>query len=386
MSDHKKQHANGFSLLEMTIAMALGTVVLGAAVQLYSQGVAATWTVTQRAEMQEDYRAASNMLLSDLSLAGTGLNPGAAIQLPTSATLPVFGCAQAASACYLGLTNAAGASYPVQGTTPYLYGLLPGYKGGPLLPSGPEATDTVTVVYTDSTFFLDCYDASVASTTTVTFVLGTESHCTANGATIQAITDPAAGLSAGDLVLFTFGTIQIVAEVTTTPTSSTVTFATSDKLQMNQGAAVPKSLASEYVAGPPLTTGFANRLFVVTYYVDKTTSPYRLMRQVSGHSPIPVAENISYFKLTYDLFNASSDTPAVGCKNPGAVTDVCTAGSSSGLLPNQITKINIVNMAMDSALKGSQFGIGNGYQRMNLQTSVTARNLTYTNNYNVTSP
>jgi len=385
MSDHKKQHANGFSLLEMTIAMALGTVVLGAAVQLYSQGVAATWTVTQRAEMQEDYRAASNMLISDLSLAGTGLTQGAAIQLPTSATLPQYGCSQSASACYLGLSNNAGANYPVQGSTPYLYGLLPGYKAGPLLPSGPEATDAVTVVYTDSTFFLDCYDASVASTTTVSFVVdSTSSNCTANGATVQAINDPAEGLSAGDLILFTFGTTQVVADVTTTPTTSTVTFATSDKLQMNQGAAVPKSLASQYVAGPPLTKGFGTRLLVVTYYVDKTSTPYRLMRQVSGHPAMPVAENISYFKLTYDLFNASADSPAVSCKNPGAATDVCLAGSSSGLLPNQITKINIMNMAMDSALKGSQFGIGNGYQRMNLQTSVTARNLTYANNYNVT--
>ena len=38
------KRANGFSLLEMIIAMALGTLVLGAAVQIYSQGVAATVT------------------------------------------------------------------------------------------------------------------------------------------------------------------------------------------------------------------------------------------------------------------------------------------------------------------------------------------------------
>jgi len=384
MRDRRQKNEIGFSLLEMTIAMALGTLVLGAAVQLYSQGVSATWVVSQRAEMQEDYRAASNMLMSDLSLAGTGLSQGAAIQLPTSGTLPLYGCAQAASACYLGLSNNAGVSYPVQGTTPYLYGLLPGYKAGPLLPSGPEATDAVTVVYTDSTFFLDCYDASVASTTTVAFALdSTSSNCTANGATIQAVNDSAEGLSTGDLVLFTFGSTQVVAEVTASPTSSTVTFGAGDKLQMNQGASIPKSLASEYVTGPPLTKGFGTRIFVITYYVDKTSTPYRLMRQVSGHAPIPVAENLSYFKLTYDLFNSSSDTPAVSCRNPGANTDVCVAGSSSGLLPNQITKINIMNMAIDGSLKGSTFGVGNGYQRMNLQTSVSARNLTYVNNYNV---
>ena len=69
MSDSMKR-AKGFSLLEMIIAMALGTLVLGAAVQIYSQGVAATWTVSQRAEMQQDFRAASNMLTGTLASLG----------------------------------------------------------------------------------------------------------------------------------------------------------------------------------------------------------------------------------------------------------------------------------------------------------------------------
>ena len=146
---------SGFSLLEMVIAMALGTLVLGAAVQLYSQGVAATWTVTQRAELQQDFRAASNMLTHDLSLAGAGLGNGAAIQLPTSATLPVYGCAQmTGTPCYLGAANNTSVTYPVQGTTPYLYGLLPGYVHGPTILAAQRATDVVTLVYTDLTFFL----------------------------------------------------------------------------------------------------------------------------------------------------------------------------------------------------------------------------------------
>jgi hypothetical protein len=52
-----------------------------------------------------------------------------------------------------------------------------------------------------------------------------------------------------------------------------------------------------------------------------------------------------------------------------------------GLLPNQVTKINILNFAMDSTLMGTQFGLASGYQRMDLQTSVSARNLTYVNNF-----
>src|SRR5271154_7615491 len=120
MGDRSTKRARGFSLLEMIVAMALGTLVLGAAVQLYSQGVAATWTVSQRAEMQQDFRAASNMLTKDLSLAGVGLGQGAHVQLPTSATLPVYGCVQTAGLpCYLGSANGSPVSYPKQGATPY---------------------------------------------------------------------------------------------------------------------------------------------------------------------------------------------------------------------------------------------------------------------------
>src|SRR5208282_5282639 len=99
MSDRSTKRERGFSLLEMAIAMAVGTIVMGAAVQLYSQGVAASWTVTQRAELQQDFRAASNILTKDLSLAGAGLGNGAAIALPT-ATTPVYGCDQT-STCYV---------------------------------------------------------------------------------------------------------------------------------------------------------------------------------------------------------------------------------------------------------------------------------------------
>jgi prepilin-type N-terminal cleavage/methylation domain-containing protein len=374
MNRRSIKRESGFSLLEMTIAMALGTIVLGAAVQIYSKGVGATFTVSQRAEMQQDFRAASNMLTKDLSLAGAGLGQGAAIQLPTSATIPQYGCDQTPK-CYLGTVNTAAATYPEQGTTPYLYGLSPGYNGGPTINS--LVTDTVMVAYTDPSFYLNCYTATIASTTTVTFALPatTSSNCTSpTGNTgAQAVNDAAVGLTPGDLVLFTFGSTQVVAEVYGSVSATTITFGTSDPLKMNQPAADPKSLAYQFTNGT--VTGFATRLLAITYYTDNTVSPARLMRQVSGHTPMPVAENIVYMKFTYDLFNANTNAPAIGCSNPGAATDGC-AGASTGLFPNQITKINVQHMAMDSTLHGTT-----GYQGLDLETSVSARNLTYANKY-----
>jgi prepilin-type N-terminal cleavage/methylation domain-containing protein len=382
MSDRSIKRQSGFSLLEMVIAMSLGTIVLGAAVQIYSQGVAATWTVTQRAELQQDFRAASDIMTKDLSLAGAGLSPGAAIALPSAST-PLYGCDQT-SHCYL---NSIAGTYPLQSGTPYLYGLIPGYNKGPVLAAG--TTDVTTVVYTDSGFYLNCYTATVTAKSVVTFsqpippATWASEGCLPNTVTTpQAVNDAALGLTTGDLVLMTLGGTTMVGEVTGPVTTGTdasgnityiVPFANNDALKMNQtptgkGFNTAALLSSGSSAVAPCGATGPCRLLVITYYIDNTTTPARLMRQVSGHSPVPVAENIVYMKFSYDLFNANAGTVAIGQVDGGAAL---------GLLPNQITKINIINMAMNSTMKGAQ----GGYQGADLQTSVSARNLSYVNDY-----
>jgi prepilin-type N-terminal cleavage/methylation domain-containing protein len=384
MSDRSTKRESGFSLLEMMVAMALGTVVLGAAVQIYIQGVSATWKITQRAEMQQDFRAASNLLTKDLSLAGAGLGNGAAIALPSTAT-PVYGCDQTPM-CYINNASSAAypagsVTYPTQSGTPYLYGLLPGLNKGPTLST--LQTDTVTVVYADTSFYLNCYTAKVSAKGVVTFAPPASPTpwptpgCLPNGvSTAQAVNDSAVGLTAGDLVLMTLNGTQVVAEVygavTNTGTNTyTVAFANNDPLKMNQTPSAGTGLNSVALnaAGSAGTYGSCPcRILVITYYIDNTVSPARLMRQISGHTPMPVAENIVYLKFSYDLYNEATQTPAIN------QTD---GGVSLSLLPNQITKINILHMAIDSSLKGAQ----GGYQGMDLETSVSARNLTYTNDY-----
>ena len=394
MSDCSTTRESGFTMVEMMIAMALGLVVLGAAVQLYSKGVAATFTVSQRAEMQQDFRAASNMLIKDLSLAGAGLGNNTAIALP-STTTPLYGCDQTSSGtCHLGASNNTGATYPKQGATPYLYGLMPGYNAGPILTTA-GTTDAITVAYTDTSFYLNCYTPKITATGVVTFLppvspttWATEGCLPSGVATPQAVNDSVAGLTAGDLVLMTLNNTRLVVEVTGAVTTGTdaagnttyiVPFANSDVLKMNQTPAggglnsVALNISGSSSAAPCAGTGPC-RLQVVTYYVDNTVSPARLMRQVSGHNPMPVAENIVYMKFSYDLFNDATSTPAINQPNPGSGDANDTA--SNGLLPNQITKINVVHMAIDSQVKGTQ-----GYQGLDLQTSVSARNLTYNDNY-----
>ena len=151
MSDRSTKRESGFSLLEMVVAMALGTMVLGAAVQIYIQGVSATWTVSQRAEMQQDFRAASNMLTKDLSLAGAGLGNGAAIALP-SATTPVYGCDQTSGRVTSTSTPAGDVS--LAGRHAILSTVCSrDTTTGQRLSATQGATDVVTVVYTDTLLF-----------------------------------------------------------------------------------------------------------------------------------------------------------------------------------------------------------------------------------------
>ena len=93
---HKRANNAGFTFIELMIAMALGLIVMGAAVQLYSQALKATWVTSERSEMQQDFRASSNLLARDLSMAGSGAlgQQGLAsnsVALPTG-TIPVYPC------------------------------------------------------------------------------------------------------------------------------------------------------------------------------------------------------------------------------------------------------------------------------------------------------
>jgi len=69
----------GFTLIELLVSLAVGMIVIGAAVQLFSQGMAATFVVSQRAEMQQDVRAASGLLVKDIGLAGAGMPAGTSV-------------------------------------------------------------------------------------------------------------------------------------------------------------------------------------------------------------------------------------------------------------------------------------------------------------------
>jgi prepilin-type N-terminal cleavage/methylation domain-containing protein len=395
MHSATKTTSRGFSLIELLIALGVGVLVLGAAVQLFSKSMAATWTVSQRAELQEDARAASNLVTKDISLAGAGIPTGGVALASGTGTSPVFGCSYNTT-CYLGTTGTAAVNYPSQtvgaSTIRYMYGVIPGCGQGITVNAAAPATDTITVVYGDNTFLLSDYAVAFnnAAGTSVKFTLPSP----APNPLDQAVNNPAVGLQAGDLVLFQTKlgggagstTGYAVGEVTSPLPAGggpfNVSFAAADPLSFNQTAATSGGMAQ--ISGG--TGTIATRIWVITYYLKMLPDPLGvgagtpvLMRQVNGRTPVPVAENVVNLKFTYDTYDATGGLLAASCD--GGQTAVPPVS------PNLIRTINILHMTFRSQLAGAQkatsgaSGALTGYQGYDVQTSISARNLSFSQRY-----
>src|ERR1700721_1789272 len=162
----KSQH--GFTLLELMIASIIGLIVMAAMTSLFRTAMNALLTVTQRAEAQQNMRAAIDLLTKDISLAGSGL-PTGGLQLGTAA-LSKYACNQGGT-CYLPKFT-----YPTNtgtGAPNYMYGILPGFSngvenGGPIPNAPGQINDSITSIYCDYNFPLTNFTFTVnAGGTTV---------------------------------------------------------------------------------------------------------------------------------------------------------------------------------------------------------------------------
>jgi prepilin-type N-terminal cleavage/methylation domain-containing protein len=372
----------GFTLLELMISAAIGAVLLVVATQVFSRGIKMAWVTSQRAELQQDFRAAANLLQRDIGMAGAGslgqqgLSTSAA-GLPASATVPVYPCNGLTTCNYI---NGAPVAYPTSGGAPFMYSVIPGPNLGITLDAAQGPTDVITVIYADANLALNCYVGNMDATgTVVTFQLpivlpGTcvlPAGALAPASLIYSSPGNPTGLQVGDLILFGTKAVGVVTNPVTTcapnPAATysacyTADFTAVDPGHINQPAAATGSLKQFASAATPS----AVRLLAITYYLDISPTDGvtpRLMRIQNGRPPAPVAENVAYLKFSYDVYNAG----------------VVTANQTTlpvGTNPGMITKVNIVHMSMRS-----QANTYNGYQGLDLQTSIAARNLTSQQEY-----
>jgi prepilin-type N-terminal cleavage/methylation domain-containing protein len=369
MKMRKHKAARGFTLMELMISMAVGLIVMAAMAMLFKTGMNSTMYVTQRIDTQENMRVGVDLMVKDISLAGAGI-PSGGIQLPYGAgsSLSKFACDQTGTCHVPTHTYPTGPSY-----SNYMYGIIPGYQNGvennaviAAAPS-PAFSDSVTVVYADSNplYPLNQY--------TVTFVSGT------NGGEIN-LAQPAANnlpsiksngfLNVGDVIMIQGGSSYAVGEITNLSASSsspgasgTITFANSDPLNLNQsGAAQGNLLALANIGG----TYTATRLYVVTYYLSVPTTvgqTPRLMRQVNGLTPSPVADDIINLQFAFDNYNSATQVLDANQANPLGV----------GESPNNIQKVNLLLMGQ------SIIDNAKNSQNLYLATDVSAGNMAYHN-------
>ena len=367
----------GFSLLELMVASAVGLIAVMAMTQLFQMGMNATLTVTQRAETQENMRAAIELMTKDIGMAGAGL-PSGGLQLANAGGATKVACNQTGT-CYVPADN-----YPLSGggAQNYMYGILPGFGNGvqsaAVITAAPAAVnDSITSIYCDYNFPLTNFSFTFPSGTQATVAV-------INGAVTPNNILAPGGLNVGDLLLFTVGTpgngktaqgtsiaqtAAAVAEITGIPNGTTINFVAGDALNFNQtGANSLATIAASAIAG---TTVNVCRLYAVTYFLQVppaggTVQTPRLMRQVNGLNAVPVADDIINLQFSYDVVNTVLGTISANQSNP----------IGAGLSPALIQKVNIWVMGESIIQAGSKKS-----QSMYLASSVSARNMSFCNSY-----
>jgi prepilin-type N-terminal cleavage/methylation domain-containing protein len=369
----------GFTLLELLVASSIGLTVILVMASLFKTGMDTSMKVAQRAETQQNLRAAVQLMTKDISLAGAGL-PSGGVQLGTGG-LSKIACNQS-STCYL-----TGGTYPnsSSGSANYMYAIEPGFGTGvesaAVITAAPAATNSsITVVYCDYNFPLEPGNFAFS------FTSATTASVSVNNAAVTPnnILAPG-GLNVGDLLLFLVDTpgngksssgtslvqnAAVVAEITGIPSSTAIDFATGDALNFNfsSGSNNVGSVASA-AAGTGAQVNVC-RLEVVSYFIQVpaaggTVQTPRLMRQVNGLNAIPVADNIINLQFTYDVINSITGTVIANVQNPIGL----------GYSPSLIQKVNL--WVMGQSLTND----GNRAQNMYLATAVSTRNMSFCNSY-----
>jgi prepilin-type N-terminal cleavage/methylation domain-containing protein len=375
MRAEKANKQFGFTMVELMIAMVVGLIVLGAATQLFKAGTDAATTVTQRAEMQENARAALDLIAQDVSMAGAGLPPGG-LALPngTGSSIPMYAVNQLGTVWLNNngyLTGTYGNPATLSNTVSnYMFAIIPGYqngmeRGGPTsIAATAQKADAITVAYVDYKFPLNQYAVSFPDPNGGSINVTPPAPLPAG---FPLILDPT-GIKLGDLIVLNgSNSANAVGEVTgITNAGGTLVFADNDPLKINQSTA-----ANNNIKALTKSTATAWRLWVVTYFVEVPADGLpRLMRQVNGQTPVPVADDIIGLQFTYDMCDPSvTASPCANLGNP--------LGTAPAFSPNQIRKVNIT--VMGQSLTNNA---GNKSKSMALSTSVSTRNLTFKDRYN----
>jgi len=259
----------------------------------------------------------------------------------------------------------------------FMFGVVPGWRSGPTISAAAGATDAITVVYLDRDFLLNQYRVvfNDINGNSVTFQLPAPVPNPAP----QAVNNTAVGLQRGDLVLFQNGTGGAIAEVTAPVPAGggpayNVQFQNASPLGFNQNTATSGNLQNAIIqsaanVGVIMPNTIATRVWIITYYIDNSLTTPTLMRLVNGRLPVPVAENVTDLRFTYNTYDAAGNL--LNNSGDGGLS------SATPVMPSAIRTINLVHLTVRGQSRGT-----NGYQAVDLHSAISARNLGFVNRYN----
>jgi prepilin-type N-terminal cleavage/methylation domain-containing protein len=377
----------GFTIIELTVAMAILTIIVGAAVAALVQAQYTTNNVAQMANEQENLRAGMHFVVRDLIQAGEGIPPQG-ISVPNTAALtsainrPVLG-----------------GIFP--GNPTALSVVIPGWQQGPspttvnpqtgVVLTGGLNTDTISIVYADNTLASSDLSGTLLSQDPVTSLAAPVCNGLIDPTGLTVTLSAACFLMpgtptpirAGDLIMFS-NTNGTALEYVTTVAGQVITFAAADPAGLNQ-TGLPNGTVAQINAAvvPTIIT----RVWMVTYYIDTVTNPAKpqLIRQVNypgypaaapTYPAQQIADCIEDLSFTYDITN--SNYPGLGTY-PAGPGDAPTPTAPD--TPFQIRAVNAMLAAR------SEYPMTNGatrsYFRNNLSTQVSIRSLAFVNQFNV---
>jgi prepilin-type N-terminal cleavage/methylation domain-containing protein len=403
----RRRSERGFTLVELLVAMAITTVILGATMLAMTDAIKATETAAQITDLNNGLRTAMDLMVRDLLQVGQGLPGGRAINLPTGT-----------GAQQIQLPGPVGSDYYLDGPSfcapraddpdticEDITAVVPGPERGPVVVDGQPASDMITTIAADSSFDTVPLRTFAADGRSITVAL----PCPALPATCAAPNHPSGhnisdspdvggdNIRAGDLIMLTKAAASTLVQVSSV-SGQQINFAANDSLKLNQAATIVGSAgdlqnnAPADVCSPTATcwvTTVATRIRMISYYIDNVTDPRRprLVRRINNSDdPLKwndfdnsegtvVAFDIENLQITYDLVD--------GAANPSNVRmddlDMTTGGrcAPSRCYPNQIRKVNIM-LAGRSRLprRGT-----NQFFRNRLVTQVSLRSLAFVDRY-----
>lgn len=373
----------GFSLIELLVAVSILVLIVGATLAALTQGLQATQGVTLMADTQENLRAGLNYMVRDLVQAGESI-PQGGIPLPNTV----------AGVVNINEPSPPTLAYQFPANSTVLPAITPGFSQGlltatpnPNVPGntllGPNRTDMITMIYADNSLIDNTIPGSPRTLNESPIYLAAapldpgcpNGQIAANGSSVTFdincinINTGNTGLHAGDLIMFQ-NPKGVTLQCITAVAGQVVQFAAGDPYKLNQTGLPNGTLANTAVpAGsgsyPPTT---ATRIWMVTYYIDSNTNPQNpmLMRQVNFNPAVEVAEGIENLNVTYDIVDAVATAPPVNAPQIIAPDT-----------PNQIRKVNLLLAARsEAAYANTQF-----FFRNNLQTEVSVQSLSFFNQY-----